>query len=233
MSIQNLLFLLSLFILIIGQSIVSSQSNSSSLILNEKEYFETQGFNVFVFNNFYDGYFGDNKIGGVEFVHHGIRTASNGDVRLSPTPGQWDPIPDSVETTIDQENNTITSNCSYVNHDFNYSIQVKSVKNEIIISVVLEQALPKSLEGKAGFNIEFIPLAYFEKSYLMDGKSCTFPLYPTGPARTLKNGDTEPLPISSGKKIVLAPEDPNKKIIIEGIDCEFSLYDGRNKAQNG
>src|SRR5690606_32912589 len=55
------------------------------LRLNEQEYFSRPGLDVLVFNNYYDGLFSDAKHAGVELIHHGVRTATNGDVRLSPT----------------------------------------------------------------------------------------------------------------------------------------------------
>ncbi len=60
---------------------------AQDLTLNEVEYFEARGVNYFVFSNWYDGLFADSKISGVEIVHQGVRTATNGDVRLSATPG--------------------------------------------------------------------------------------------------------------------------------------------------
>ena len=72
-------------------------SQSQSLILNASGYFETRGLNVMVFSNWYDGSFDDAKISGVEIIHHGVRTVTNGDVRLNPTPGQWDALPEFFE----------------------------------------------------------------------------------------------------------------------------------------
>src|SRR5512137_333694 len=63
------------------------------LRLNEREYFEARGLNVLVFSAEYDGMFFDEKTAGIELVHHGVRTATGGAVRVNPTPEQWDPIP--------------------------------------------------------------------------------------------------------------------------------------------
>ena len=57
--------------------------SQSQLRLNDLGYFETRGLNVLVFNNWYDGYFSDAKISGIELIHHDVRTVTNGDVRLS------------------------------------------------------------------------------------------------------------------------------------------------------
>jgi endoglucanase len=101
------------------------------------------------------------------------------------------------------------------------------------LSVNLEKPLPKELEGRAGFNLEFLPSAYFKKTYVMDGKSYIFPLYPTGPMEVTKSGSVKPKPIAKGKKLFLAPENPERFIKVKSDDNELLLYDGRNKAQNG
>ena len=75
--------------------------------LSEAEYFEADGANVLVFSNWYDGLFADSKISGVEIIQQGERIATNGDVRLSPTPGQWDAIGRMVERKVDRANGRI------------------------------------------------------------------------------------------------------------------------------
>ena len=77
------------------------------LIVNDSDYFETRGLNYFVFSNIYDATFDDSKISAVEIIHHGIRTATNGDVRLNPTPGQWDKLPRFIDRNVDQKNKRI------------------------------------------------------------------------------------------------------------------------------
>ncbi len=203
------------------------------LKLNELEYFETRGLNVLVFSNWYNSSFSDSKISGVEIIHHEVRTATNGDVRLNPTPEQWDPIPELTERKVDANNNTIEAFLRYPDYNFKYSIKAQAQGDGILLSVNLEQALPEQLVGRAGFNLEFLPPAYFEKTYLMDGKSGLFPLYPTGPMTVEKSGTVEPQPIAKGKTLILAPEDPARRVTIESKTGELLLYDGRNKAQNG
>lgn len=70
--------------------------NAQMLQLNELDYYEKPGVNVLVFSNWYNDNFSDSKISGVELIHHGVRTATNGDVRLLPTPEQWDRIPSFI-----------------------------------------------------------------------------------------------------------------------------------------
>ena len=80
-----------------------------ALQLNDQEYFEARGVNVLVFSNWYNGMFDDSKISGIELIHHGVRTATNGDVRLHATPEQWDAIPEFVERKADPDSQTVSA----------------------------------------------------------------------------------------------------------------------------
>ena len=201
--------------------------------LNALEYFEAPGVNVLVFSNWYNDLFSDSKMSGIEIIHHGVRTATNGDVRLNPTPEQWDPIPQFVERRVNKGEQTIEAFLAYPAYDFAYSVKVAPREGGIVISVILEKPVPHVLEGRAGFNLEFLPSAYFTKAYLVDGKSGYFPLYPAGPMGRSPSGLVEPKAIASGSSLVLAPEDPARHISIQSQTGELMLYDGRNKAQNG
>jgi len=203
------------------------------LELSEREYFTTRGLDVLVFSNRYDGNFSDSKIAGVELIHHGVRTATNGDVRLSPTPEQWDPVPVLQRRSVDRKTRTISVRLAYPSHGFEYLIRVQPREGGVIVQVELDRPLPPELEGRAGLNLEFLPSAYFGKTYLMDEASGVFPLYPTGPTGRAANGEPERLPMTTGQRLVLAPEDPERRVVIDGRGAQLGLFDGRNQAQNG
>ncbi len=222
-----------LSISIVFPSLASTINKNNNLKLNEFEYFETSGLNVLVYSNWYNENFDDSKMSGIEIIHHEVRTATNGDVRLEPTPEQWDPFPNLIERKLNKKDNSIEVLLNYPDYDFHFKIKATAKDGGIFLSVNLEKPLPKELEGIAGFNLEFLPSAYFKKAYIMDGKSNTFPLYPTGPMKKTKSGETEPKPIAKGKTLTLAPEDPERRITIKSKNNELLLYDGRNKAQNG
>lgn len=205
-------------------------AQAKPLEINDKDYFETQGLNVIVFSNWYNGLFGDSKISGIELIHHGVRTATNGDVRLNATPEQWDALPTFIERKVDKENGTIEAFLSYPDYDFKYSIRAQAMANGLTISVNLPKPLPAVLAGKAGFNLEFLPASYFEKSFLIDGKPGLLPRYPTGTKE--QNGIVSATVLAQGKVLALAPSDPDRRVVIKS-DIEISLYDGRGKAQNG
>lgn len=210
-----------------------AQDNEAGLKLNDLDYFETRGLNVLVFSNWYNGLFSDSKMSGIEIIHHEVRTATNGDVRLNPTPEQWDAIPEFVERKVNKEKSSIAAYLKYPAYNFTYMIKAEAYESGMLLCVNLEKPLPRELEGRAGFNLEFLPSAYFKKAYLMDGKSGVFPLYPSGPMTVNKDGTVEPKPIATGKTLVLAPEDPARRVTINTSDGELLLFDGRNKAQNG
>ena len=198
--------------------------------LNDKAYFSQPSLDIVVFSNWYNGLFGDSKISGVELVHFGERIATNGDVRLSATPEQWDPIPTFVERKVDNSTNTISATLSYPEFDFTYTISASPIENGVEITLSSPRPVPAELVGKAGFNMEFLPANYMETSFLADGKPGTFPLYPTGVKEII--GQHEPAPLASAKQLVLAPESDTKRVMIES-SAPLTLYDGRAKAQNG
>ncbi len=94
------------------------------LTINEQGYFEIPGLNVFVYNNTYM----EGHQGGVEIIQHGNRVATSGGMKLSPSPGQWQPIPlmggfekkglspkKNAKTlrNINTDENSISINCAY------------------------------------------------------------------------------------------------------------------------
>jgi len=230
----------------------SNKSFSQKLQLNDLGYFETPGVNIFVYSNQYTGMFNDEKNAGIEIIHHGVRTSTGGAVRLQNTPEQWDLVPSVVDRKIDKATNTISLGLRYNDYDFDSKISVTSKDNGVLITVILDKPLPEKLEGRAGFNLEFIPSSYFRKTYIVDGKPGEFPLYPAGSTKMepLNNkilqyaGHTTfddrgrkefivPGPLATGKTLLMAPEDPEQFVKIQALDGDLMLFDGRDLAQNG
>lgn len=231
---------------------LSNIAFSQNLAVNEKEYFETQGLNVLVFSNEYNGMFFDEKTAGIEFIHHGVRTVTGGAVRLHNTPEQWDLIPKMMNRKVDKANNTIEVTLRYEEFNFDSRIVVTSKGKGFVINVILDKPIPKQLEGKAGFNIEFLPTSYFESNYIVDGKAGTFPRYPASDTEIRPSSQKIPqfgghntfddrgkkeyivtLPLASGKSLLFAPENPGRTVKIQSEDQEVMLFDGRNLGQNG
>ncbi|HWI90532.1 MAG TPA: glycoside hydrolase family 9 protein [Flavisolibacter sp.] len=237
---------------VIALMLLSSYSFAQQLQVNDSGYFEKRGVNVFVFSSQYNGMFFDEKTAGIEIIHHGVRTSTGGAVRLQNTPEQWDLIPMLSNRKIDKAKNTIEATLTYKEFDFSSRLVVTAKNDGVEISVFLDKPVPKQLEGSAGFNMEFLPAAYFEKSYLADGKPGYFPLYPSSKtnieplSKKIKQfggfttfddrGRGEfivPSPLTTGKTFVFAPEDPAKTVKIQCADAQLMLFDGRNLGQNG
>jgi endoglucanase len=164
-------------------------ASSQDLILNDLGYFETQGVNVLVYNNLFTGGFNDEKTAGIELIHHGVRTAQGGAVRLSNTPEQWDLVPAIPTRTVNRTSKTIESTLRYEDYDFDSRVVVTAKGKSIEISVHLDKPVPKALEGSAGFNLEFLPSQYWGKTYLMDGRHNRFPRYVVGNTITRPNSE--------------------------------------------
>jgi endoglucanase len=230
----------------------ASQPKPAGLRINDRDYFDARGLNVLVFTNQYNGMFFDEKTAGIEIIHHGVRVSTGGAVRLSPTPEQWDQIPKLVDRKVDKASNTITCLLRYEAFDFDSRLVVSPEGTGFRVVVYVDKPVPAKLEGRAGLNLEFLPSKFFERTYLVDGKAAIVPRYPTGPM-VVKPGDTkirqfegyttfedrgrneylEPAPVAAGKTLVLAADDPERRITIQAVSGELQLLDGRNLAQNG
>jgi hypothetical protein len=227
-------------------------SSGQDLQLNELEYFEKQGVNVLVYNNLFTGGFNDEKNAGIELIHHGVRTAQGGAVRLSNTPEQWDLVPAVSNRKVDRASNTVEAMLRYNDYDFDSRVVVTAKGKGVEISVYLDKPVPASLEGKAGFNLEFLPSQYWGKTYLMDGRFNRFPRYVVGNTVTRPNSEKptqfkgyktyddrgtgkfiDPLPLETGRTFLLAPDEPSRLVKITSPDADLMLFDGRVLAQNG
>jgi hypothetical protein len=206
---------------------------AAELQLNDRNYLETQGLNVLVYENKFHDVFRDQKLGGVEIILHGERIATDGEVRLMPTPEQWDVIPHFVDRKPGPQPNQLIAFSGYPEHSLSYRIEVTAEGEGFRIAIHLDKPLPADLVGKAGFNLDFLPTSYFGKSYQFDGTTGVFPRHPGGPMDREQNGDVEPKPLAAGHHVVLAPEDPMTRVAIMSDEADIQLFDARNKAQNG
>ena len=226
--------------------------HSQNLKINDLEYFETQGVNVLVYSNLFTGGFNDEKNAGIEIIHHGVRTAQGGAVRLSNTPEQWDLVPAISNRKVDKTAGTIEAAMRYNDYDFDSRVVVTAKGKGVEIAVYLDRPVPAALEGKAGFNLEFLPSQYWQKTYLMDGRYNRFPRYVVGNTITKPNTEKpkqfkgyvtsddrgtgrfiDPLPLETGHTLLMAPDAPERLVKITSPDTELMLFDGRVLAQNG
>jgi len=231
---------------------VFKSATGQDLKLNDQEYFETQGVNVLVYSNLFSGGFNDEKNAGIELIHHGVRTAQGGAVRLSSTPEQWDLVPATPSRKVDRASNSIETALRYQDYDFDSRVVVTAKGKGFEISVYLDKPVPAALEGKAGFNLEFLPSQYWAKAYLMDGRPNRFPRYAVSATITKPNSEkikqfkgyvtsddrgtgkfVDPLPLETGHTLLMAPDAPERLVKITSPDVDLMLFDGRMLAQNG
>src|SRR3954463_674452 len=77
--------------------------------VTDKNYLDTQGFSVFLYDSTYHPIFVDQKNTAMEMILHGQRIATNGDVRLMPTPEQWDLVATLTDRHADKGNNRLSA----------------------------------------------------------------------------------------------------------------------------
>jgi endoglucanase len=101
------------------------------LEINDQGYFEMPGLNVL----FYSNTFSEGHQGGLEIIQHENRVATNGEIRIDATPGQWQPTarlgkglqkrgvsPQSLAIegrTVDKKNNEIGIQCAFPDEALN------------------------------------------------------------------------------------------------------------------
>ncbi|GAA0567011.1 glycoside hydrolase family 9 protein [Rhizomicrobium electricum] len=203
---------------------------AAGLAVSPNETLEKPGLSVIVHQNAFHPVFRDEKNGGLQIVLHDQRIATDGEVRLNPTPEQWDPVPAMVKREHTAKAISVTS--GYADIGFSYHITVSPEGDGFRIAVDLDKPLPANLVGKAGFNLDFLPVSYFGKTFLMGSAPGLFPRQPSGPMK--KDGSGDPEPVAQGaSKIVLSPEDPFTRVGIVSDTAPLALYDARNRAQNG
>lgn len=239
---RRLVFFVTTFLCCCGFSVAAQ--NDATLRLNEQGYFEMPGLNVMAFQDIYP----EGHQAGVSIIQNGVRVATNGDLRLDPTPGQWQPMPKQDDRTLNQKENEITTSLSYPDPSRNrtgfnpidypdlnlsYQVRVRAEGANIRIIVDLDHALPAQFVGKVGFNLELYPAALFGKSWYLGKRSGIFPRQPEGPDDKAADGDIEPVALGSGRRLSVAPEVDAQRLTIESHTSDLVLLDGRNKHNNG
>ncbi|HPD86003.1 MAG TPA: glycoside hydrolase, partial [Proteiniphilum sp.] len=162
--------------------------------LGKSGYFQNKGVEVMAFDDIYP----EGHQGGVSLIMHGNRVATNGDIRLEPTPGQWQPVPKQNRRDADIDANSITAHLTfpdsarhmtgfnpmiYPDLMFNYRVSVRGDGAAVVVTVDLDRPISEKFLGKVGFNLELFPGTLFGKPWIMDGQSGFFPQQPNGPTR--------------------------------------------------
>ncbi len=221
----------------------SLNRNKQELRINDQNYFELPGLNVMVFEDIYP----EGHQGGVGFIQNGVRVATNGDVRLELTPGQFQPIPKVGKRTVDKEANEIHVNLWYPDSSINrkgfnpvfypdlqftYQVRVVGEKDYFRIIVDMDKPVPAEWVGKIGFNMELFPVDLFGKTWMMDDKTGFFTRQGNGPV-DLAEGENQARPMATGRKFTAVPESDQQRFTIESKTADIQLLDGRIRHTNG
>ncbi|MBP5798783.1 MAG: glycoside hydrolase family 9 protein [Prevotella sp.] len=177
------------FFAVIAMSIAIT-AQAQTFRLNADGYFNAGGTDVMAFSDFYP----EGHQGGVCVIMNGLRIATNGDIRLEATPGQWQPVPKQLSRKT-EGNRIITTLCYpdssrhltgfnpmvYPDWHVNYTVTVEPQGKGILVTVDLDTPVPDFLLGKVGFNFEFYPGYLFGKPWVMDQQSGIYPQQPNAP----------------------------------------------------
>src|SRR5947209_11816499 len=89
--------------------------------VTDKNYLDTQGFSVFLYDSTYHPVFVDQKSPAMEMILHGQRIATNGDVRRCrrPSSGSW-----WQRRHADKEHNRLTGDVAFASCHFSYTLEV-------------------------------------------------------------------------------------------------------------
>lgn len=235
-----MLFLLGI---ILPLSVCTAQQEK--LRINDQEYLEMTGLNVMLAHDFYP----ESHQGGVGIIQNGLRVATNGDLRLEPTPGQWQPVPKVGTRMVDREKEEISIRMEYPDEsknrkgfnpieypdlNFSYLLKIRPEGRSFRIIVDLDNPLPEQWVGRVGFNMELFPGYLFGKSYYADSTFGIFTQQPNGPMYEDRQGELQIVPMAAGKRIVIAPGSDRQRMVIENAaGKEIQLIDGRGKHNNG
>jgi endoglucanase len=205
--------------------------------LNAQEYFERPGINVMLGQDYYP----EGHQGGLSILMHDERIASNGDVRLEPSPGQWSPIPKPGKREVDagkqeirvplhfpdaERNRKGFNPIDYPDLTLDYTVRARPEGESIRVSIDFATPVPKAWAGKIGFNLELFPGLLFGKSYQLGESEGVFQRQPSGPGE---------IPVlARGSRLDVAPETELEHLTIEVVrGGELALIDGRGNHNNG
>jgi len=225
--------------------IAAAFSAREKLKLNDLEYLEMTGLNVMLAHDYYP----ESHQGGVGVIQNGLRVATNGDLRLEPTPGQWSPVPKVGPRVVDRERHEISvrmefpdeakdkkgfNPIDYPDLRFAYVVHVYPDGEGFRIVVDLDEPLPHEWIGKVGFNFELFPGYFFGKTFTLGGACGIFPRQANGPGAYDADGQYQIAPLATGPRLVVAPESERLRMTIEAeAGGDLQLIDGRGRHNNG
>ena len=231
---------------------VFAADSALSMHVTDSGYLDGPGVSIMLYDTPFSPVFFDQKNSAMQIVLHGNRIATNGSLRLSATPEQWDAIPTIQGHHADKEQNRLAADLAYPDYHLTYHVIVAPEPGGVRVTVNLDQPLPATLVGRAGYNLELVPTTYQDKPYTIDNH--TYGILPRYPEDRMKvappspgdpkrvwyveqwhqtEGYTEPLPMASGNSVTVGANDPLNRIRVTSDSGPIGIFDGRDKAQNG
>ena len=223
----------------------AAAGQAATLRLNDLEYLEMPGLNVMLAHDYYP----EGHQGGVGVIQNGMRVATNGDIRLDRTPGQWQPVPKVGKRVVDRATGEISLRAEYPDESkdrkgFNpvdypdlrlsYNVRVRPEGGAFRIIVDLDAPLPDAWADRAGFNLELFPGILFGKTFATETQEGVFPRQPNGPGAMDTRGEYRIAPMATGRRLVVAPESDRQRLVIEdATGGGLELVDGRGQHTNG
>jgi endoglucanase len=201
-------YLFTIWFWLLIQGCESRVPDTGGFVLNERDYFQNRGVGVMVYA---DNYI-DTHQGGVIVISHGNRIATNGDLRLEATPGQWSPMAKLEKREVDRANQAIRATLSYPDRskhhagfnplhypdlELGYDLVVAAKGDAIEIRVDLHRPLPREWADIANFQIELYPPDLFGRTWHLDDTHGIFPRQPYG-VRAAPGSTPEPKLIPDG-----------------------------------
>src|SRR6201999_710772 len=135
------------FLLLVLTSASSLFAADLTMQVNDKGYLDTRGFSVFLYDSTYHPVFVDQKNTAMEMILHGQRIATNGDVRLMPTPEQWDLVATLKGRQADKESNRLSASLAFPSFGLSYTLDVAAEPGGVKVSINLDKPLPEKLIG--------------------------------------------------------------------------------------
>src|SRR5215210_7819750 len=231
--------------LVLPTSRAQIKEDAAGLRINELEYLEMPGLDVMLAHDYYP----ESHQGGVGIIQNGLRVATNGDLRLEPTPGQWQPVPRVGKRMVDRAGQVISVRMQYPDPEKNrrgfnpivypdlelgYTLKIKPDGKSFRVSVDLDRPLPAEWVGRVGFNIELFPGILFGKSFYMDERPGLFPRQADGPSSRDAQGEFQLEPLAQGRRLTVAPDDERQTMSVERVrGGDLQLLDGRAEHTNG
>ncbi|WP_341937695.1 glycoside hydrolase family 9 protein [Marinimicrobium sp. C2-29] len=169
----------------------SGPEDPGGFTLNNSGYFQNRGVGLMAFQDTAP----ESRQSGLILVSHDNRLATNGDLRLEATPGQWSPVPKLIKRELNRDAGEVIASLSYPDEsqhlsgfnplfypdlELDYQVRVSAEGDTLIVRVDLDEPLPKEWADKVGFQLELYPADLFGKSWIMDEATGIFPRQPYG-----------------------------------------------------